>query len=58
MKRLYFTFILLVFYSKIHTQIINIEDKRIRLNDNIALKGYADMALSVFKNDKKLVTVI
>ena len=57
MKRLYFSLIVLIFHCKIHAQIINIEDKRIRLNDSIALKGYADMALSVFKNDKKLVSV-
>ena len=57
MKRFSFLFLLLVFYGKIHTQIINIEDKRVRLNDSIALKGYVDMAVNVFKNDKKLVTI-
>jgi hypothetical protein len=57
MKRLYFTLGVLIFYSKIHTQIINIEDKRVRLNDSIALKGYVDMAVNVYKNDKNLVAV-
>jgi hypothetical protein len=57
MKRFYVTLIFLAFYGKMQAQIINIEDKRVRLNDSIAIKGYADVALSAVKNDKKLVTV-
>jgi hypothetical protein len=57
MKHSCFIPIFFIFFTKIHTQIINVEDKRVRLNDSIALKGYVDMAVNVVKNDKKLVTV-
>jgi Protein of unknown function, DUF481 len=57
MKPFYITLIFLALYGKMQAQIINVEDKRVRLNDSIALKGYADLAVSAVKNDKNLVTV-
>ena len=38
------------------SQIINIEDKRIRLGDSITFKGFLDVGFNVFKNDKMLTT--
>lgn len=38
------------------SQIVNIEDKRLRLGDSITLKGFVDLGFNVFKNDKMLVT--
>ena len=38
-------------------QIINIEDKRVRLGDSIAFKGHFDVGFNIVKNDKKLITV-
>jgi hypothetical protein len=41
----------------IHAQIINIEDKRIALGDSIAFKGFGDLGLSLYRNDKQLTTI-
>ena len=38
------------------SQIINIEDKRVRLGDSVTLKGYVDLGLNFYKNDKYLTT--
>jgi Protein of unknown function, DUF481 len=47
-------FLIASFYLK--CQIVNIEDKRLRLGDSITFKGFADLGFNVFKNDKMLMT--
>ncbi len=47
---------ILVNISHLKSQIINIEDKRVRLGDSITLKGYLDLGLNFYKNDKHLTT--
>ena len=49
--------VLLVLCFNLNGQIINVEDKRVRLKDSIAFKGYTDIALNVYKNDKSLLAV-
>lgn len=39
-----------------YAQIVNIEDKRVRLGDSITLKGFVDMGLNLNKNDKHLLS--
>jgi Protein of unknown function, DUF481 len=48
----------LLFFASIYlkSQIVNIEDKRIRLGDSITFKGFVDLGFNVFKNDKTLMT--
>jgi hypothetical protein len=56
-KRIIFLINLLFFTSfYLKSQIVNIEDKRIRLGDSITLKGFVDLGFNVFKNDKTLMT--
>jgi hypothetical protein len=48
---------LLLFFSfYVQSQIINIEDKRIKLGDSITFKGFVDLGFNIFKNDKMLMT--
>jgi Protein of unknown function, DUF481 len=48
----------LLFLTSVYlkSQIVNIEDKRIRLGDSITFKGFVDLGFNVFKNDKTLMT--
>lgn len=56
-KRIILLFNLLFFSSfYLKSQIVNIEDKRIRLGDSITFKGFVDLGFNVFKNDKMLMT--
>lgn len=57
MKRLCIAVVLLFVCFSLNGQIINVEDKRVRLKDSIAFKGYVDIALNVYKNDKSLLAV-
>jgi Protein of unknown function, DUF481 len=47
-----------IFVNMVHLngQIVNIEDKRVRLGDSITFKGYVDLGLNFYKNDKHLTT--
>lgn len=57
MKPIYcllFCFIFSLFALKINAQIINVEDKRVRLADSISWKGYIDLGFNVFQYDKRL----
>jgi Protein of unknown function, DUF481 len=40
----------------LQSQIINIEDKRVKIGDSIATKGYIDVGFNVVQNDKQLTT--
>jgi Protein of unknown function, DUF481 len=42
--------------AQLKAQIINIEDKRVRLGDSITLKGFMDLGLNFYKNDKHLTS--
>ncbi len=57
MNRFCIAIVLLVVCSNLNGQIINVEDKRVRLKDSIAFKGYADIALNVYKNDKSFLAI-
>jgi hypothetical protein len=48
----------LLFFASffLKSQIVNIEDKRLRLGDSITFKGFVDLGFNVFKNDKMLMT--
>lgn len=37
-------------------QIINIEDKRVAVGDSIGFKGFGDLGVSLYQNDKQLMT--
>jgi hypothetical protein len=52
-----FALILWAFNScLLNAQIINIEDKRVALGDSIAIKGFGDVGVSLYRNDKQLTT--
>lgn len=51
-----FLTVLIAFCYQLNAQIVNIEDKRVRLGDSITLKGYVDMGLNLNKNDKHLIS--
>ncbi len=40
----------------LNAQIINIEDKRVALGDSVAFKGFGDVGVSLYRNDKQLTT--
>jgi Protein of unknown function, DUF481 len=57
MKRLFICCIFLsIFSTFLKSQIINIEDKRVKLGDSVATKGYIDVGFNLVQNDKKLIT--
>jgi hypothetical protein len=58
MYRYFFMALLQCFFSTLDLrgQIVNIEDKRIRLGDSITMKGFVDLGFNIFKNDKMLTT--
>ena len=52
-------FILTLIFLSIHSlnaQIINIEDKRVALGDSIKLKGFGELGLNFYRNDKQSTT--
>jgi hypothetical protein len=52
-------FIIFIFVKTyISAQIINVEDKRVRIGDSIGYKGFIDMSFNVYKNDKHLTTAL
>lgn len=51
-----FTTILIVITVSLKAQIINVEDKRVKLGDSIAFKGFGDLGVSLYKNDRQLTT--
>ena len=54
-KVIFITLIQLVFQN-LNAQIINIEDKRVALGDSIKFKGFGDLGLNMYRNDKKSLT--
>lgn len=54
-KLLLFLFSTLL-YQNISAQIINIEDKRVALGDSIKLKGFGDLGVNLYQNDKQILT--
>ncbi len=40
------------------SQVINIEDRRVKIGDSIATKGFLDLGLNVVQNDKQLITAV
>ncbi len=52
-------FIITLFFLTIHNlngQIINIEDKRVALGDSIKFKGFGDLGVNFYRNDKQSMT--
>ncbi|NJN35502.1 MAG: DUF481 domain-containing protein [Saprospiraceae bacterium] len=45
-----------LFANTLFAQIINVEDKRVRLGDTTALKGFVDMGFNIVQNDRMLLT--
>ena len=47
----------LLFIPKISiAQIVNVEDRRVRLKDSATTTGFVDLGLNIYKNDKNLTT--
>jgi hypothetical protein len=46
----------LLYSCALSAQIVNIEDKRVKLGDTIAFKGFADLGFNLYQTDKKLVS--
>lgn len=42
----------------LHSQVINIEDRRVKIGDSIATKGFLDLGLNLVQNDKQLITAV
>ena len=56
LKNLFFG-LLIVFTTQSSTaQIINIEDKRIAIGDSVGIKGFGDLGVNLYRNDKQLTT--
>jgi hypothetical protein len=50
-------FILIHFVlNTLSAQIINVEDRRVKLGDTIAFKGFADMGFNLYQTDKRLLS--
>ena len=56
LKQLFITTFILFTIQSLQAQIINIEDKRVALGDSIKLKGFGDLGLNMYRNDKKSLT--
>jgi hypothetical protein len=57
MKKLFrISIFLFTFPLFLQSQIINIEDRRVRIGDSIATKGFLDLGFNLFQNDKQFIT--
>lgn len=56
-KYLILAILLFAQHQNLSAQIINIEDKRVALGDSITFKGFGDLGVSLYRNDKQLTTV-
>jgi hypothetical protein len=57
MKKLLLLYLFCIVHSFfLQSQIINIEDKRVKIGDSIATKGFVDLGFNVVQNDKQLIT--
>ncbi|MBL7813455.1 MAG: DUF481 domain-containing protein [Saprospiraceae bacterium] len=57
MYKYFSTILLIVIIShEIQAQIINIEDRRVALGDSVTFKGFGDLGLNLYRNDKQTTT--
>jgi hypothetical protein len=55
-KKLFFNLLFILIVQNCAAQIINIEDKRVAVGDSIGFKGFGDLGVSLYKNDRQLTT--
>jgi hypothetical protein len=55
-KNLFFTLFFAIIIQNGVAQIINIEDRRVAVGDSIGFKGFGDLGVSLYRNDRQLTT--